>query len=202
LNIIFRVVEQPKLLDELGKQMVTLCLAIPGLFATVLKLTDGDDTVLPANRLVFWAFGCRLVPLVLNLASLVPVTRKVARQVPRRAQPAAKGQAMGIEEFFTNSARYKRRRALLLRRNSVGGEKRVQSSTKTLTILATATQVCKKIRCCKCLEIFSLLIDTAGEPEISITCLLRRAAAHQSRQISQNRNRSHAFRRRGRQKDR
>jgi hypothetical protein len=103
------VVEQPKLLDELGKQMVTLCLAIPGLFATVLKLTGGDDAVLPANCLVFWAFGCWFVALVLSLASLVPVTRKVDRQVPRRAQPAAKGQALSIEEFFTNSAKYKRR---------------------------------------------------------------------------------------------
>ncbi|NTU53736.1 MAG: hypothetical protein HGA97_08605, partial [Chlorobiaceae bacterium] len=103
------VVEQPKLLDELGRQMVTLCLAIPGLFATVLKLTGGDEAVLPASRLVFLAFGCWLVALILSLASLVPVTRKVDRQVPRRAQPAAKGQALSIEEFFTNSAKYKRR---------------------------------------------------------------------------------------------
>lgn len=102
------VVEQPKLLDELGKQMVTLCLAIPGLFATVLKLTGGDDAVLPANCLVFWAFACWLVALLLSLASLVPVTRTVDRQVPRRAQPAAKGQALSIEEFFMKSAKYKR----------------------------------------------------------------------------------------------
>ena len=59
--------------------------------------------------LVFWAFGCWLVALVLSLASLVPVTRKVDRQVVRRAQPATKGQALSIEEFFTQSAKYKRR---------------------------------------------------------------------------------------------
>jgi hypothetical protein len=103
------MIGQPTLLDELGKQMVTLCLAIPGLFATVLKLTGGDDAVLPANCFVFWAFGCWLAALVLSLASLVPVTRKVDRQVMRRAQPAAKGQALSIEEFFTQSAKYKRR---------------------------------------------------------------------------------------------
>lgn len=103
------VVEQPKLLDELGKQMVMLCLAVPGLFATVLKLTGGDDAVLPADCLVFWAFGCWCVALVLSLASLVPVTRKVDRQVVRRSQPAAKGQALSIEEFFTKSAKHKRR---------------------------------------------------------------------------------------------
>jgi hypothetical protein len=42
-----------------------------------------------------------------SLVSLVTVTRKVDRQVIRRAQPAVKGQALSIEEFFTRSARYK-----------------------------------------------------------------------------------------------
>jgi len=89
--------------------MVTLCLAIPGLFATVLKLTGGDEAVLPVSCLVLWAFGCWLVALILSLASLVPVTRTVDRQVVRRLQPASKGQALSIEEFFTQSAKYKRR---------------------------------------------------------------------------------------------
>lgn len=42
--------------------------------------------------------------------------------------------------------------------------------------MATETQVRKKIRCCKCGEIFSLLIDTAGEPVISVRCLYCDAA--------------------------
>jgi len=33
------------------------------------------------------------------------------------------------------------------------------------------TQLRKKIRCCKCGKIFSLLIDTKGEPERSVACL-------------------------------
>ncbi|TNJ37180.1 hypothetical protein FGF66_11020 [Chlorobaculum thiosulfatiphilum] len=37
--------------------------------------------------------------------------------------------------------------------------------------MATETQVRKKIRCCKCGEVFTLLIDTAGEPVISVRCL-------------------------------
>lgn len=37
--------------------------------------------------------------------------------------------------------------------------------------MATETEVRKKIRCCKCGHTFSLLIETAGEPEISVTCL-------------------------------
>lgn len=103
------VIEQPKLLDELGKQMVTLCLAIPGLFATVLKLTGGDDAMLYADCLVISAFIFWLVALLLSLASLVPIVRRVDRQVVRRAQPAMKGQALSIEEFFLKSANYKRR---------------------------------------------------------------------------------------------
>lgn len=103
------IIGQPTLLDELAKQMVTLCLAIPGLFATVLKLTSGDEALLSANCLVLWAFICWLVALLLSLASLVPVTRTVDRQVVRRAQPASKGQSLSIEEFFSVSAKYKRR---------------------------------------------------------------------------------------------
>lgn len=37
--------------------------------------------------------------------------------------------------------------------------------------MATETEIRKKIRCCKCQQIFSLLIDTAGEPERSVSCL-------------------------------
>ncbi|WP_245153508.1 hypothetical protein [Chlorobaculum sp. 24CR] len=85
------MIGQPTLLDELAKQMVTLCLAIPGLFATVLKLTGGDKAVLPVSCLVLWAFGCWLVALVLSLASLVcrsraPLTGRwcVAPNPPRK----------------------------------------------------------------------------------------------------------------------
>jgi hypothetical protein len=44
--------------------------------------------------------------------------------------------------------------------------------------MATETQVRKKIRCCKCREIFSLLIETAGEPVISVRCLYCDASLH------------------------
>lgn len=36
--------------------------------------------------------------------------------------------------------------------------------------MATETQVRKNIRCCKCHRIFTLLIETAGEPELAIAC--------------------------------
>jgi len=37
--------------------------------------------------------------------------------------------------------------------------------------MATDTQVRKNIQCCKCGKIFTLLIDTAGEPERFVSCL-------------------------------
>ncbi|MEI7748262.1 MAG: hypothetical protein WCI81_04225 [Chlorobiaceae bacterium] len=102
------VVEQPKLLDELGKQLVTLTLAIPGLFATILKLTSGDNAVLQLRPLVFLAFFCWFVALILSLWSLMPRKWDVDRQIVRRQEPAAKGQLLSIEEFFLKSALYKR----------------------------------------------------------------------------------------------
>ena len=102
------VVEQPKLLDELGKQLVTLTLAIPGLFATILKLTSGDKAVLQLRPLVFLAFFCWFVALILSLWSLMPRKWDVDRQIVRRQEPAARDQPLSIEEFFLKSALYKR----------------------------------------------------------------------------------------------
>jgi hypothetical protein len=50
------IIDQPKLLDELAKQLVTLGLAIPGLYATVLKFIGGDDAVAKSAGLIIGAF--------------------------------------------------------------------------------------------------------------------------------------------------
>ena len=44
--------------------------------------------------------------------------------------------------------------------------------------MATETQLRKKIRCCKCQQLFTLLIETAGEPELSIACPYCRVPLH------------------------
>ncbi len=103
------IVEQPKLLDELGKQLLALSLAVPGLFATVLKLTSGDQAVMHLNPLVLWAFLCWFLALIFCLVSLTPRKWQVDRQIVRRQKPAAKRQPLSIEEFFMKSALYKRR---------------------------------------------------------------------------------------------
>ena len=64
------IIEQPKLLDELAKQLVTLGLAIPGLYATVLKFIGGDNAIVKSSRLIIGAFACWFIALALSLLSL------------------------------------------------------------------------------------------------------------------------------------
>ena len=103
------IIEQPKLLDELAKQLVTLGLAIPGLYATVLKFIGGDAAVAKSSGLIIGAFVCWLIALALSLFSLRPRKWKVDRSKLRSNKPAAPGHPLSIEEFFMATATYKRR---------------------------------------------------------------------------------------------
>ncbi len=103
------IIEQPKLLDELAKQLVTLNLAIPGLYATALKLIGGDDAVVNSAVMIGGAFFCWFVALALSLVSLTPRKWKVDRTKLRSNTPAVPGQPLSIEEFFMATATYKRR---------------------------------------------------------------------------------------------
>ena len=103
------IIDQPKLLDELAKQLVTLGLAIPGLYATVLKFVGGDDAVAKSAGLIIGAFVFWFIALVLSLFSLRPRKWKVDRSKLRSNKPAAPGQPLSIEEFFKATATYKRR---------------------------------------------------------------------------------------------
>ena len=102
------IIDQPKLLDELAKQLVTLNLAIPGLYATALKLIGGDDAVVNSAIMIGGAFFCWFIALVLSIFSLTPRKWPVDRSKLRSNKPAASGQPLSIEEFFAASARYKR----------------------------------------------------------------------------------------------
>ncbi len=108
-GFITAIIDQPKLLDELAKQLVTLGLAIPGLYATVLKLIGGGDAVVESAPMIVGAFACWFIALVLSLASLTPRKWKVDRSKLRSNIPAAPGQSLSIEEFFMVTATYKRR---------------------------------------------------------------------------------------------
>ena len=58
-------------LDDLAKQLITLSIAVPSLYAAVLKLTACDSAGMPRAEITFWAFSAWLLALGLSLASLL-----------------------------------------------------------------------------------------------------------------------------------
>ena len=103
------VVSQADLMDKLATQLITLELAIPGLYATVLKLVQGETATLPANaRLLYLTFGCWLLALILTLIALTPKKWKVNKNVMIQDPRQYESDGLGIEDFFFQSARYKK----------------------------------------------------------------------------------------------
>ncbi|MES9905401.1 MAG: hypothetical protein ABW168_22335 [Sedimenticola sp.] len=100
---------QPERLDALARQLLTLELAIPGLYATVLKLIQGKEATLTGGFSLYMTFGCWLFALLLTLIGLFPRRYAVDPSIIRRTEPAEEGQMMSVEAFFMESARYKYR---------------------------------------------------------------------------------------------
>jgi hypothetical protein len=102
------IASQSDLMDKMAERLLTLELGIPGLFATVLKLTRGDDATLTINAALNIAFALWLVALILTLLALTPkkwtVDTSLLKQDPKKLS-----ESLGIEDFFTQSALYKRR---------------------------------------------------------------------------------------------
>jgi hypothetical protein len=101
------IVAQSDLMDKLAERLLTLELAIPGLYATVLKLVSGDKATITVNAAFYITFGCWLLALALTLAALTPrkwlVDPTVLKQDPKKIS-----EELGIEDFFEKSANYKR----------------------------------------------------------------------------------------------
>lgn len=102
------VAVQSDLMDKLAERLLTLELGIPGLFATVLKLTRGADAVMTINAALNAAFALWLAALILTLLALTPRKWKVDVGLMKQ-DPKKYDEALGIEDFFTQSALYKRR---------------------------------------------------------------------------------------------
>lgn len=102
------IAAQSDLMDRLAERLLTLELGIPGLFATVLKLTQGEDAMLSINAALNAAFALWLLALILTLLALTPrkwmVDTSLLKQDPQKF-----AETLGIEDFFTQSALYKRR---------------------------------------------------------------------------------------------
>ena len=66
------IVAQSDLMDKLSERLIMLELAIPGLYATVLKLVRGDKVTVPISNMVYITFGCWSLAVILTLAALMP----------------------------------------------------------------------------------------------------------------------------------
>jgi hypothetical protein len=88
--------EQAMHFDELAKQLITLELAIPGLYAVALKLVSGDTAKLNHSAPIILAFICWLLALGFTFGSLIPEKYTVD-----------KNSLSDIQRYFSQSAKHK-----------------------------------------------------------------------------------------------
>ncbi len=97
------IVNQSSLMDSIGKQLITIELAIPGVYATALKLTvDNDATPQHGAILLSLTFLLWFIALAFTFLAMFPRQYKV--NIERLDE---------IEKFFTQSAKYKRRMLMI-----------------------------------------------------------------------------------------
>ena len=102
------VTAQDELMGKVTGQLLTLELAIPGLYATVLKLIRGDAATLVLTPAFYLTYGLWLLALALTLYALIPKNWKVDPTILRQT-PARLHEGLGLEDFFRQTARHKRR---------------------------------------------------------------------------------------------
>ncbi|MFK7891892.1 MAG: hypothetical protein AB8B63_13835 [Granulosicoccus sp.] len=101
------IARQSERMDDLAKHLITVELAVSGLYATVLKLVGDKGQVLLAGPFLWITFLFWLIALALSLIALFPRQYDVDTNVldghNRRSG------ATGVTDYFHKSARYKRR---------------------------------------------------------------------------------------------
>jgi len=102
------IAAQSDLVDRLGERLLTLELAIPGLYATALKLVMGEKATLQVNPALYLTFAGWIAALILTLIALTPKMWPVDPAILRQ-DPQKFSEGLGIEDFFEQSARHKRR---------------------------------------------------------------------------------------------
>ncbi len=98
---------QSEQIDKLGQQLITLELAIAGLYGSALKLMSGGKATL-ATTPALYSFGFWFLALLLTLISLIPRKWKVNRSIMKQ-HSSQETEELGIEDFFYKTAQYKRR---------------------------------------------------------------------------------------------
>lgn len=106
-----RFTGQSKLMDDLAKQMITVELAVPGLYATALALLRGKDATLALGRPIYVAFGGWALALLLTLAAVFPrhykVDPSILRADPNTPDSGDPDNPIGIMDYFERPARRK-----------------------------------------------------------------------------------------------
>ncbi|HID52784.1 MAG TPA: hypothetical protein EYP41_12205 [Anaerolineae bacterium] len=97
---------QSEQMDTLARRLISIELAIPGLYATVLKLTQGDKATVTVDGWLYFTFGCWFLALAFTLAALFPRSWQVDPTIIK-SDPTGKGDKLSLEDFFYKSARYK-----------------------------------------------------------------------------------------------
>ncbi|HRV94674.1 MAG TPA: hypothetical protein P5526_21120 [Anaerolineae bacterium] len=105
-------VHQSELMDKLAQQLIMLELAIPGLYATVLKLVSGDKATVPVSSALYLTFGLWIGALGVTVMALIPHEWTVDPHILQK-DPNSTGGELGIKDFFVESARYKRLRLII-----------------------------------------------------------------------------------------
>ena len=102
------IVSQNDLLDKWGERLLTLELAVPSLYAAVLKLVAGADATMTVNAALYVTFGFWLLALALTLFALFPKKWKVDPTILKQDPTRMAQDGLGIEDFFEKSAQHKR----------------------------------------------------------------------------------------------
>lgn len=71
------IVNQSKLMDELGKLLITVELGTPALYATTLKLISGENPTLQGGVFLGLTFFLWLIALFLSLFAIFPKKYKI-----------------------------------------------------------------------------------------------------------------------------
>ncbi len=102
------VAAQSDLMDKLGEKLLTVELAIPGIYAAALKLVRGEKATIGVSLALILAFTCWLAALILTLIALAP--KKWQVDVSLLKQDLHRfSEGLGIEDYFERSATCKRR---------------------------------------------------------------------------------------------
>lgn len=91
------ITEQNRLMDDIAKQLISMELAIPALYATVLKLIYGKDaTIIDGGYILLIGFVFWFLSLVVTFVAIFPQKYTID-----------KSNISEIEGFYTQSAKYK-----------------------------------------------------------------------------------------------